>query len=104
MLDVLAEASQDEEGDSPEEEGKAADREEVQNSGSPKSKRVLKEGKTRYYDRQQQLELVLAAQELLEYGGHGVGDARSGDEETCVEDTSKTNIWEDEICLGLLKE
>jgi hypothetical protein len=48
--------------------------------------------------------LVLAAQELLEYGGHEVGDARSGDEQTCAEDTSKTDIWEDEICMGLLKE
>jgi hypothetical protein len=47
---------------------------------------------------------VLAAQELLEYGGHEEGDARSSDEETCAEDTSKTNIWEDEICMGLLKE
>ncbi len=47
---------------------------------------------------------MLAAQELLEYGGHEVGDVRSGDEETCAEDTSKTDIWEDEICLGLLKE
>jgi hypothetical protein len=104
MLDVLAETSQDEEGDSPEDEEEAADREEVRNSGSPKSKWVPKEGRTRYYDRQQQLELVLAAQELLECGGHEVGDARSGDEETCAEDSSKTDIWEDEICLGLLKE
>jgi hypothetical protein len=103
MLDVLAETSQDEEGDSPEDEEEAADREEVRNSGSPKSKWVPKEGRTRYYDRQQQLELVLAAQELLECGGHEVGDARSGDEETCAEDSSKTDIWEDEICLGLLK-
>jgi hypothetical protein len=104
MLDVLAEASQDEEGGSPENEEEAADGEEVRNSGSPKSKRVLKEGRTRYYNRQQQLKLVLDAQELLEYGGHEVDDARSGDEETCAEDTSKTDIWEDEICLGLLKE
>ncbi|CAK9270648.1 unnamed protein product [Sphagnum jensenii] len=70
MLDVLAEASQDEEGDSLEDEEEAADRKEVRNSGSPKSKWVPKEGRTRYYDRQQQLELVLASQELLEYGGH----------------------------------
>ncbi|CAK9262523.1 unnamed protein product [Sphagnum jensenii] len=51
MLDVLAEASQDEEGNSPEDEEEAADREEVRNSGSPKSKWVPKEGRTRYYDR-----------------------------------------------------
>jgi hypothetical protein len=53
MLDVLAEASQDEEGDSPEDEEEFADREEVRNSGSPKSKWVPKEGRTRYYGRQQ---------------------------------------------------
>ncbi len=40
----------------------------------------------------------------MEYGGHEVGDARSVDEKTCAEDSSKTDIWEDEICLGLLKE
>jgi hypothetical protein len=61
MLDVLAEASQDEEGDSPEDEEEAAYREEVWNSGSPKNKWVPKERRTRYYDRQQQLELVLTA-------------------------------------------
>ncbi len=101
MLDVLAETSQ--EGASLEDEEEAADREEVRNSRSPKSKWVPKEGRTKYYNRQQQLELVLAAQELLECGGHEVGDARSGDEETCAKDSSKTDIWEDEICLGLLK-
>jgi hypothetical protein len=104
MLNVLAEASQDEEGDSPKDEEESANREEGRNSGSPKSKWVPKEGRTRYYDRQQQLELVLAAQELLEYGEHKVGDVRSGNVETCAEDSSKTDIWEDEICLGLLKE
>jgi hypothetical protein len=102
MLDVLAEASQDEEDDSPEEDVEAADSEEVQNSGSPKGKRVLKEGRARYYNRQQQLELVLAAQELLKYGERE--EVRSGEEETYVDDASNTDIWEDEICLGLLKE
>jgi hypothetical protein len=102
MLDVLAEASPDEEGDSHEEDVEAVDSEEVRNSGSPKGKRVLKEGRARYYNRQQQLELVLATQELLEYGERK--EAKSGEEETYVEDASDTDIWEDEICLGLLKE
>jgi hypothetical protein len=102
MLDVLTETS--EEDDSLEEGAEAVVAEEAQNSGSSRSKRVVKEGKTRYYDRRQQLELVLAAQELLEDDGHKEGDARFGDEQTCVEDTSKTDIWEDEVCLGLLKE
>jgi len=47
---------------------------------------------------------VLVAHELLEDDGHKEGDARSGDEQTCAEDISKTDIWEDEVCLGLLKE
>jgi hypothetical protein len=104
MLDVLTKTSQDKEDDSPEKGVEATVGEEARNSGSSRSKRVLKEGKTRYYDRRQQLELVLAAQELLEDDGHEEGDARSGDEETYAEDTSKTDIWEDEVCLGLLKE
>jgi hypothetical protein len=63
-----------------------------------------KEGKTKYYDRKQQLELVLAAQELLGDDGHETGDARSVDDEACDEDTSKIDIWEDEVCLRLLRE
>ncbi|CAM6073684.1 unnamed protein product [Sphagnum tenellum] len=104
MLDVLTKTSQDEEDDSPEEGAEAAVVEEARNSGSSRSKQVVKEGKTKYYDRRQQLELVLAAQELSEDDGHEEGDARSGDEETCAEDISKTDIWEDEVCLGFLKE
>ncbi len=102
MLDVLAETSQDEEDNSPVEDMEAVDNEEVRNLGSPNGKRVLKEGRARYYNRQQQLELVLAAQELLEYGEHE--EARFGGEKTCAEDVSNTDIWEDEVCLGLLKE
>ncbi|CAK9237761.1 unnamed protein product [Sphagnum troendelagicum] len=52
--------------------------EEARNSGSSRCKRVLKEGKTKYYDRQQLLELVLAAQELLKNDGYEEGDARCG--------------------------
>ncbi len=70
FLDVLTETSQEVEDDLPEEGAEAEVREEAWNSGSSKSKRVQKEGKTRYYDRKQQLELVLAAQELLGDDGH----------------------------------
>jgi hypothetical protein len=79
MLDVLAEASQDEVDDSPKEDVEAADSEEVRNSGSPKGKRVLT-GKPKYYNRQQQLELVLGAQELLKCGEHDEDDARFGEQ------------------------
>jgi hypothetical protein len=60
MIDVFAEASQDEEDDSLEEDVEATDSEEVRNLGSPKGKQVLM-GKPKYYSRQQQLKLVLAA-------------------------------------------
>ncbi len=71
---------------------------------SSKNKQVMKRGKTRYYDRKQQLELMLAAQGLLEDDGHENSDARSGGEEVYADDTSKTDIWEDAVCMGLLKE
>jgi hypothetical protein len=61
MLDVLTEASQDEEDDSPEEGVEVAVGEEIRNPESSKNKQVMRGGKTRYYDRKQQLELVLAA-------------------------------------------
>jgi hypothetical protein len=91
MIDVLAEASQDEEDDSPEEDVEVANSEEVRNSGSPSGKRMLM-GKPKYYSRQQQLELVLVAQELLKCGEHDEGDARSGEEETCDVDAENIDI------------
>jgi hypothetical protein len=102
MLDALAEASQDEEDDSFEEDVEAVDSEEVRNSGSPKDKRVLT-GRPKYYSRQQQLELVLAAQELLKYGEHDEGDAKFDKQEACDVDAESIDIWEDEVCLELLK-
>jgi hypothetical protein len=102
MLDVLAEISHDKEDDSFEEDVGAADSEEVQNSGSPKDKQMLTR-KPKYYSRQQQLELVLAAQELLKYGEHDEGDAKFDEQEACEVDTESMDIWEDEVCLQLLK-
>ncbi len=86
------------------EDVEAASSEEVRNLEPPSGKRALKEGKARYYNRQQQLELVLAAQEQTKHGEHEVGDTRSGEEETSDVDVANTDIWVDEICLGLLKE
>jgi hypothetical protein len=40
----------------------------------------------------------------LEDDGRENSDARSGGEEVCADDTSKTDIWEDAVCMGLLKE
>jgi hypothetical protein len=83
MLDVLGETSQDEESDSPEED---ADSEEVRNSRPHKGKRILTGG-SKYYSRQQQLELVMAVREFLRYGEHDEGDVRSGEQQTCDVDT-----------------
>jgi len=92
MLEVLTEASQDEEDDSPEDGDEATVGKEIRNSKSSKRKQVLRRGKTKYYDRKQQLELLLAAQAQLEDDGHETHDASSRGEEAYADDTSKTNI------------
>jgi hypothetical protein len=53
---------------------------------------------------QQQLELVLAAQELSEFGDHELGHTKSDEEETYGMDIRNIDIWKDTTCLGLLKE
>jgi hypothetical protein len=78
MLEALTEASQDEEDDSPEDGDEATVGKEIRNSKSSKRKQVLRRGKTKYYDRKQQLELILAAQALLEDDGREIHDASSG--------------------------
>jgi hypothetical protein len=40
----------------------------------------------------------------LEDDGHETNDARSRGEEAYADDVSKTDIWEDAVCMGLLKE
>jgi hypothetical protein len=52
------------------EDVEAVDNEKNQNLRPTDGKQALKREITRYYDRQQQLELVLAAQELSEFGDH----------------------------------
>ncbi|CAM6015476.1 unnamed protein product [Sphagnum balticum] len=46
----------------------------------------------RYYNRRQQLELVLAAQELSKIGGHEVDPTVSGDEDKCGVETKGSDI------------
>ncbi len=86
------------------EDVEAADNEKNQNLGPVDGKQALKREITRYYDRQQQLELVLAAQELLEFGDHELGHTEFSEEETYEMDTRSIDIWKDATCLGLLKE
>jgi len=104
MLEVLTEASHDEKDDSPGDGDEATIGEEIRDSKSSKRKQILRRGKTKYYDRKQQLELILDAQALLEDDGQGTHDASSGGEEAYADDASKTDIWEDAVCMGLLKE
>jgi hypothetical protein len=98
MLEMLT----DEESDSLEEASEAAGGNEVQNLESSRGKQIMRKGETRYYDRRQQLELVLAAQGLLD--DHEISNVKSGDEEACGDNSSQTNIWEDAVCMEWLKE
>jgi hypothetical protein len=65
---------------------------------------VLKRRRPQYFDKQQQLELVLAAQELSEFGDHDLSPTGSDDEEDHGVKLSCVDIWEDTDYLTLLKE
>jgi len=56
-----------------------------------------------YYDKQQQLELVLVAQRLLEVGEHDFQSEDLDEEEECEADSRGSDIWEDVSCLELLQ-
>jgi hypothetical protein len=58
----------------------------------------------RYYNRRQQLELVLAAQELSEVGGREVDLTAVVVEDKGGGEMKGTDIWQDANCLALLKE
>jgi hypothetical protein len=64
---------------------------------------VLQRKKPRYYDKQQQLELVLAAQRLLEAGEPELQSADLDEEEECGADSRNSDIWEDINCMELLQ-
>jgi hypothetical protein len=65
---------------------------------------VLKRRRPQYFDKQQQLELILAAQELSEFGDHELDPTGFDDEEDHGVKSSFVDIWEDTDCLALLKE
>jgi hypothetical protein len=65
---------------------------------------VLKRRRPQYFDKRQQLDLVLAAQELSEFGDHELSPTRPDDEEDHGVKSSYVDIWEDTECLTLLKE
>jgi hypothetical protein len=98
MLEVLT----DEEGNSLEEGSEAAGDHEILHSESSRGKQIINRGGTRYYDKEQQLELVLAAQGLAHEDTHQASDSRS--KEAGADDSHQTDIWEDAVCIGWLKE
>ncbi len=65
---------------------------------------ALKRRVPQYFDKRQQLELVLAAQELSEFRDHELSPTRSEDEEDYEARSSYVDIWEDANYLMLLKE
>jgi hypothetical protein len=73
----------------------------VQHEGA---RMVLKKRRPHYFDKRQQLDLVLATQELSEFGDHELSPTKSDDEEDHGVKSSCVDIWEDTDCLTLLKE
>jgi len=64
----------------------------------------LKRKRPEYYDIQQQLELVLAAQELFESCEHDLISTDSDEEEKCWTDTRDNDIWKDVTSMKFLEE
>jgi len=65
---------------------------------------ALKRRIPHYYDKQHQLKLVLAAQELFESGEHDLISIGFNEEDKCGIDTRNNDIWKDVTCLNLLQE
>jgi hypothetical protein len=63
-----------------------------------------RKGRIRYYDKSEQLELVLAAQGLSEAGGHKVNLTIVDEEAEYGVEVKEPDIWQDSTCLALLKE
>jgi hypothetical protein len=77
MLDVVTEVNQVEENNSLTKDGGVAGNGKDENLKTIDGKQTLKRKIPKYYDRQQQLELVLAAQELFEFDDHELGHINS---------------------------
>jgi len=65
---------------------------------------ALKRRVPQYFDRRQQSELALAAQELFKFGDRELNPTQSEDEEDHEVRSSCVDIWEDTDCLMFLKE
>jgi len=65
---------------------------------------MLKRRRPHYYDKQQQLELVLAARKLFESGEHDLISTGSDEEDKYGTNTRNNDIWKDVTCMNLLQE
>jgi hypothetical protein len=101
MLDIVTETDADEEVTPNVEVVGAAEDEELETADSEQR---LQKSQIRYYNRRQQLKLVLAVQELFEIGGHEVDPTVSGNEDKCGVEIKRFDIWQDTTCLALLRE
>lgn len=89
MLDVVMEVNHDEETDSLMEDVGITSNEENEIMRTTDGERALKRKISKYYDRQQQLELVFTAQELSKFGDHELGHIDSDEKEKCGMDIKK---------------
>jgi hypothetical protein len=100
VIDVISE------DDQPQELGpcEAMDRKrEDENAQSSTARMVLQRKRPHYYDKQQQLELVLVAQRLLETDEHDFQSEAFNEEEECGANLRSSDIWEDVSCMELLQ-
>ncbi len=74
------------------EENDAADEKGGESLKDNDVRHALKIRKPQYYDKQQQLELVLAAQKLLEFGKHNLKSTNFDEEEKCWTNTRDSDI------------
>ncbi len=65
---------------------------------------VLKRRRPQYYDKRQQLELVLAAQELSKFGDPELSPAELNEGEDHGVKHNCADIWQDVECLMLIRE
>jgi hypothetical protein len=64
---------------------------------------VVKRRRPQYFDKRQQLDLILEAQELAKFRDQELSLTESNKEEDQEMDVKCIDIWEDAVCLGLLK-
>jgi hypothetical protein len=100
MLDFASKEDLSEEL-TPGEEAVSTGNEPVQHEGV---RIVLKRRRPQYFDKRQQLDLVLVAKELSKFGDCEFNPIEYDDEEDHGRKSSCVDIWEDTDCLMLLKE